>query len=163
MAQGARLIEATLCIPVLGSPPEAVLLGSKKTGFGEGKYVAFGGKVEAGESVLHAARRELEEECGLQVDTDRLEPRGILTFAFPYRPEWDHRVHLYLVRHWEGELKESREVQPVWFQVDEIPYDKMWDDSRYWLPQALAGTFIEGDFVYAADNQTVEKVNGIPV
>lgn len=155
------MIEATLCIPLLGSPTSAVLLGLKKKGFGEGKYVGFGGKIEAGESIPQAARRELEEESGLQVRLEHLEAGGILTFVFPDKPEWDHRVHLFLVREWQGQPCECEEIQPAWFRLDEIPYDRMWDDCRYWLPPALAGTFVSAHFTYATDNQTVEAVYGI--
>ncbi|CAN0403706.1 unnamed protein product, partial [Ectocarpus sp. 8 AP-2014] len=42
-----------------------ILLGMKKRGFGEGKWNGFGGKVESGESVEEAAKRELMEEAGL--------------------------------------------------------------------------------------------------
>lgn len=156
------MIEATLCLPVLGSPPTALLLGLKKKGFGEGKYVGFGGKIEAGESIPQAARRELEEESGLQVSVEHLEDSGRLTFVFPYKPEWDHLVHLFLIRQWQGQPRECDEIQPAWFRLDEIPYDRMWDDCRYWLPRALAGNFVAAHFTYAADNQTVEAVYGIP-
>jgi 8-oxo-dGTP pyrophosphatase MutT (NUDIX family)/N-acetylglutamate synthase-like GNAT family acetyltransferase len=142
---------------VSGRPPEKVLLGLKKSGFGEGKYVGFGGKIEAGESIPQAARRELEEESGLRARLEHLEASGSLTFVFPHKPEWDHQVHLFLVRQWQGRVRESDELQPAWFQVGEIPYDRMWDDCRYWLPRALAGTFAAAHFTYAANNQTVER------
>ena len=44
-----------------------VLLGMKKRGFGVGLWNGFGGKVEAGESVVAAAARELSEEAGIAV------------------------------------------------------------------------------------------------
>jgi 8-oxo-dGTP pyrophosphatase MutT (NUDIX family) len=46
----------------------SVLLGRKKRGFGEGKVNGFGGKVEAGETVIEAAVREMQEESGLTVE-----------------------------------------------------------------------------------------------
>lgn len=151
------MIEATLCIPMLDNPPEAVLLGLKMSGFGEGKYVGFGGKIEAGESITQAALRELEEESGLRARTQDLEARGRLTFIFPHKPEWDHQVHLFVVREWRGRVRESDELQPAWFQVGQIPYARMWDDCRYWLPRVLAGDSINACFTYGADNETVER------
>src|SRR3989338_6433965 len=44
-----------------------VLLGMKKRGFGMGKWNGFGGKVDAGETVEEAAKRELFEEAGISV------------------------------------------------------------------------------------------------
>ena len=49
-----------------------VLLGMKKRGFGEGKWNGFGGKVEAGETIVEAAAREVREECGYVVKTEDL-------------------------------------------------------------------------------------------
>ena len=51
---------------------EKVLLGMKKRGFGEGKWNGFGGKVEAGETIIEAAAREVKEECGYIVQTQDL-------------------------------------------------------------------------------------------
>ena len=53
-----------------------VLLGMKKRGFGEGKWNGFGGKVEAGETIVEAAAREVKEECGYVVKTEDLGEKG---------------------------------------------------------------------------------------
>jgi len=34
-------------------------------------------------------------------------------------------------------VKETEEMKPEWFSIDEIPYDKMWDDDSYWMPRIL--------------------------
>ncbi len=54
----------TLCI--IYQYPK-VLLGMKKRGFGAGRFNGFGGKVENGESIEEAAKREVVEEVGLNV------------------------------------------------------------------------------------------------
>ncbi|CAN0571511.1 unnamed protein product, partial [Ectocarpus sp. 12 AP-2014] len=56
----------------------------KKRGFGEGKWNGFGGKVESGESVEEAAKRELMEEAG--VTARELSLRGRLIFHVPSYP-----------------------------------------------------------------------------
>ena len=59
---------------------EKILLGMKKNGFGQGRWNGFGGKVEEGESVEDAARRELFEEAGFRAGD--LKKRGLLNFEF---------------------------------------------------------------------------------
>lgn len=150
--------EVTLCFPIAEHDPPAVLLGLKKRGFGKGKYVGFGGKIEAGETVEEATVRELEEETGLWTTVDALLPAGELVFLFPTRPEWDHHVHVFLISRWQGEAREAEEMRPEWFAVDAIPYSQMWDDTAYWLPQVLAGTVVHAVFWYGDDNATVERI-----
>lgn len=55
-----------------------ILLGMKKRGFGAGRWNGFGGKIEEGESVDEAAKRELTEECSLVANT--LQRRGYIVF-----------------------------------------------------------------------------------
>jgi hypothetical protein len=28
-------------------------------------------------------------------------------------------------------------MKPEWFSIDEIPFDKMWEDDKYWMPRIL--------------------------
>ncbi len=151
--------EATLCYLVRGEPVREVLLGRKKAGFGAGRYVGVGGKVEPGESVVHAAVRELWEETGVQAGEADLIPVAHLTFLFPYRPSWDHLVHAFLVPHWQGEPTESEEMEPAWFPVETIPFDRMWDDSVYWLPHVLSGRRVRATFVFGEDNEHVVQAS----
>ena len=160
------MIEATLCLLVKGNPPAEILLGLKKAGFGQGKYNGFGGKVQAGETVEMAAVRELEEEAGIRISEGDLQKRAHLTFLFPAREDFNQAVHVFLVEKWGGQAEESAEMKPAWFGVDEIPFDRMWDDDAYWLPLVLEGRQVRGKFVYQADNESVgeaeieECVNG---
>ena len=150
--------EVTLCLPLTEHQPPAVLLGLKKRGFGQGKYVGFGGKIEAGETVEEATVRELEEETGLWTTIDALLPAGELIFLFPARPEWDHHVHIFVVRQWQGEAREAEEMRPEWFTLDVIPYSQMWDDAVRWLPRVLAGKVVHALFWYGDDNSTVARM-----
>jgi 8-oxo-dGTP diphosphatase len=149
---------ATLCILIRGDPAHEILLGMKKARFGAGKYNGFGGKVEEGETVAEATVREMREETGVDVRLEDLERVGRLTFLFPYRPEWEQVVHVYLARRWQGTPQESDEMAPAWFAVDDIPYEQMWDDDLYWLPRVLGGERVRATFTYQADNQTVEEI-----
>lgn len=151
------LPQATLCFLLRGEPPVEVLLGRKKRGFGAGKIDGFGGKVEPGESIPAAARREMREETGVLVRAEDCLPAAVLQFFFPSRPAWSQEVHVFLARRWEGEPCESEEMQPAWFRLEQIPYAEMWADAAYWLPLALAGRQLSASFVFAADNETVSS------
>ncbi len=147
--------ETTLCFLVRGDPPRQVLLGLKKRGFGAGKYGGIGGKVAPRETVGEAAIRELAEETGVMVSVQDLRPAGSLQFLFPARPEWSQVMHLVLANRWEGDPAESAEIIPAWFDVAQVPYERMWPDAIYWLPRILAGERVHLRFVYADDNETL--------
>lgn len=150
--------DATLCFVVGGNPPSKILLGLKKVGFGQGKYDGFGGKIEAGETPLGAAVRELEEESGLRVMPEQVQYVAHLVFVFPAKPEWSQIVHAFVATQWTGTPAESVEMVPTWFGLDDIPYARMWDDSAYWLPRVLAGGRLRARFVFEPDNATVGHV-----
>ncbi|MDX2006562.1 MAG: 8-oxo-dGTP diphosphatase [Meiothermus sp.] len=146
----------TLVFP-LDRPNNRVLLGFKKQGFGAGRFVGVGGKLEPGETVAQAAVRELREETGLYAKPQNLWHMVYLEFAFPARPEWHRQVHGFRLEYWDGEPEESDELRPEWFELGAVPYDRMWDDSRLWLPRALRGQKVRMRITYAEDSQTVAE------
>jgi 8-oxo-dGTP diphosphatase len=131
----------------------------KKTGFGMGKYNGFGGKLEPGEAVRAAAVRELCEECGLRAEEGDLKPCGTLEFIFPAAPEKNHTVDIFLVDDWQGQPQETKEMRPVWFLINEIPFADMWKDDIYWLPKVLRGYGIRGQVIFALDNENIEHTD----
>ena len=153
------LTRTCLCLLTRVSPagqPE-VLLGYKKTGLGTGKIVALGGHVEERETAAQAAAREVKEECGVAVAADSLRAAAHITFLFPTRPAWDMTVEVFITSRWSGEPAESDEIRPQWFPVAALPFDRMWDDGRLWVPQVLAGERLRAIFSYAADCETVAE------
>jgi 8-oxo-dGTP diphosphatase len=144
----------TLCLPV-DQAKHRVLLGLKKRGFGQGKLVGLGGKIEPGEHLAAAAVRELREEAGLLADPAHLEEAALLTFRFPTCVAWDHQMHVFILRQWQGEPVECDEVAPQWHRLDALPLERMWDDGRYWLPRVLAGERLAMTCVYGPDLETV--------
>lgn len=122
-----------------------ILLGFKKRGFGAGRWNGFGGKVHDGETIEAAARRELEEECG--VIAREMERRGFITFEFEGAPDL-LEVYVLGVSHYQGEPRETEEMRPQWFLHEEIPFIAMWPDDRYWLPLFLAGKNFHANFLF---------------
>uniref|UniRef100_A0A8C3URK8 Oxidized purine nucleoside triphosphate hydrolase n=1 Tax=Catharus ustulatus TaxID=91951 RepID=A0A8C3URK8_CATUS len=98
------MLTSRLFTLVLVVQPSRVLLGMKKRGFGAGLWNGFGGKVQPGESIEEAARRELLEESGLTVDT--LQKMGQITFEFVGNSELMD-VHIFRADHFHGEPRES--------------------------------------------------------
>lgn len=120
---------------------DEVCLAMKKRGFGKGKWNGYGGKVAEGESPVKAAQRELAEESGIR--QAQLTKKGLLHF---YSPGEYWQCHVFISKKFEGEPKETEEMTPAWFSLNNLPFNKMWEDDAYWLPQVLAGKRIEGYF-----------------
>lgn len=128
-----------------------LLLGMKRRGHGAGKWNAFGGKIEPGESILEGALREMKEECGLSLTQARV--AGNIIFDTRGRDELLN-IHV-LLSSWpecvpnalsEPPPVETDEMSPAWFNCDSIPYDQMWSDMSTWLPSALSGSCFRARF-----------------
>jgi 8-oxo-dGTP diphosphatase len=132
-----------------------VLLGRKKHGLGRGYFVGLGGKLEAGESAVEAAVREVHEESGVIVRADDLEARGLLTYLFPHREAWSQESSVFVARAFTGEPAASDELDPEWFPLEAVPLAEMWDDAKRWLPGVLAGGRVRRTFVFGEDLSTV--------
>lgn len=147
--------EATLCFLVKGKPPETVLLGLKKAGFGVGKFAGIGGKVEMRETAVQTVVRELNEEVAVGANSSDLHKTADLAFLFPHQPDWSQRVHVFFLERWTGAPQESAEMRPHWFATKQIPFNQMWQDGRHWLPLVLKGQYVQAVFTFATDNETV--------
>ncbi len=147
----------TLCIV---HDKTRVLLGMKKRGFGMGKWNGFGGKVNANETILEATKRELKEEA--DIDANDLIEMGIIEFEFKRNPEI-LEVHIFKGLNYTGKPKEGEEMKPEWFKIDEIPFDKMWPDDKYWFPMLLDNKRFEGRFVFGERGEILEyRLNEVP-
>jgi len=134
----------------------------KKRGFGEGRFNGFGGKVDAGESILDAALRELHEEA--HITATYLFKLGILEFSFENNQDI-LEVHVFKCTTYTGEVGESEEMRPEWFEVNSIPFEEMWKDDIFWFPLFLENKCFKGKFAFdihenliAHELREVEKV-----
>lgn len=137
-----------------------ILLGMKKRGFGEGKLNGFGGKVKESESVEEASVRELLEETGVKTSVEKLRKMGELTFKFPFVKDktWDQVVHVFFTDFWEGEPTETEEMRPEWVDISNIPFDKMWQDDKHWLPLVLKDRKVKAEFSFKEDNESIHQM-----
>ncbi len=138
---------------------ENVLLAMKKQRFGKGKYNGFGGGVEDGESHVECAIRETHEEGGIKIKNPNYV--GRLLFKFLDSDEQDHEVHFYKVVEYDGEPKETEEMNPTWFHQDEIPYEEMWADDKHWMPLFLAGKKFVGEFHFEGKGIAYHELNEV--
>lgn len=129
-----------------------VLLIHKKTGHGAGRINGPGGKLDAGETVIECACREVAEEVGLVVEHPTV---GIeMRFVERNGPQW--LGFALTATQFSGELRETREARPFWCPIDAVPYKQMWPDDAIWLPRLLAGEFSKpqvGNFLF--DNEAL--------
>lgn len=140
----------TLCVI---HDEERVLLGMKKRGFGEGKWNGFGGKIEPGETIEEAARREVLEESGIELQECRM--RGVLEFEFEDgSPEME--VHVFSSSSFTGEPGETDEMRPEWYAHADIPYHDMWADDIHWMPLLLAGKNFKGRFRFQGTENLIQ-------
>jgi 8-oxo-dGTP diphosphatase len=72
-----------------------------------------GGKLEAGESVEEALRRELHEELGIDIDVSSVRRWHVEMFDYPHALV---RLHFCKVYAWRGEF-EMREAQQMAWQT----------------------------------------------
>lgn len=128
-----------------------LLLARKKKGFGQRKWNGVGGRFdpEKDKNIIETAKRELKEEVG--VTTKEIEEMAVLNFFYPYlsdpeEREW--RVHVFFAKKWEGVPKESEEMKPKWFKTNEIPFNQMWPDDKFWLPRILRGEKLKAEFFF---------------
>ena len=125
-----------------------ILLIEKKRGLGAGKMNGPGGKIEPGETPLEAVIRETEEE--LLVTPLSPVKLGELRFVMSDCP--DIHCHVYRADDVTGVPTETDEATPAWTALDEIPYDRMWEDDRHWLPHVIDGQAFLGSFVFEGES-----------
>ncbi|TKV28266.1 NUDIX domain-containing protein [Arthrobacter sp. NamB2] len=136
-------------------PERSVLLGLKRTGFGTGRVVALGGKIDGRESAVEAAVREVAEESGIELVPDALHHAGRVSWSFPDQPSWNMTAFLFTADAGSADPTASEEIEPHWYGVGAIPWDAMWRDAPYWLPTLLDGRPVDAHIEMERDNEGV--------
>lgn len=133
-----------------------ILLARKKRGFGVGKLNGVGGKNIDGETIDETMIRETREE--IFVTPTKYEKMAVISFDEVVKGERTKvEMSIYLSTDFDGEIGESDEMKPEWFEIDKIPYEQMFADDRFWLPEILQGHKLVGEFVYDDDFKIVSR------
>jgi 8-oxo-dGTP diphosphatase len=124
-----------------------VLLIHKKRGHGAGNINGPGGKCDAGETPRQCAVREVAEE--LHIDVAEPEYRGELRWI----GTGGFHIHgfAYVSTDFSGTPTETAEARPEWFDLDAVPYPRMWADDLMWLPWVLEGEGVRAAFLSHED------------
>ena len=97
-----------------------VLLGKRKSLHGQGEYAAPGGHLEYMESFEDCARREVREECGVEIKNLKfLHVANIMVYA----PK--HYINVSFTAEWasgESEVLEPEKLEGwAWYTIDNLP------------------------------------------
>ncbi|MET3138999.1 8-oxo-dGTP diphosphatase [Undibacterium sp. GrIS 1.2] len=99
-----------VAVGILMKPNGDVLLGQRPAGKPYEGYWEFpGGKVEAGEDILAALKREFVEELGVHIQT--AEPWCGVEHIYPHAHV---RLHFYISRNWQGEPQSLEDQAFAW-------------------------------------------------
>lgn len=143
-----RKLNTTLALIMNG---DDVLLGQKKRGFAKGTFNGIGGKQDHGETIEQAMIRETQEEIGVTPTNPTL-VGNIDFFNINYKGERvDINLSVYICDGYKGEIKETEEMIPYWFNKNSLPFEQMLPDDTLWFSKVFDGKFIKGEITY--DNE----------
>lgn len=153
------LTRATVGYMVRGN---RVLLGVRKRvshGLGQSLIAGIGGKLEPGETDEQALKRECMEEIKISITSYK--HTGDVVYLFPHKPQWNQQVSLFIITEWDGDPRETEDIEPLWVNQSHLPKERMWPDNLYTIPAILAGETFEGAFLYRADGGIEEYSSNV--
>ena len=109
-AGGRPIVE--VAVGILINSEQSILLGQRPEGKPYAGYWEFpGGKIEAGETLVQALRRELQEEINVSIN----DANEFLVIEHDY-PHAYVRLHVCLVRQWTGEPRGLENQSLAWLE-----------------------------------------------
>ena len=134
-----------------------VLLGEKKKGeIGTGVLSGPGGKLDPGETLEECLIRETREELEIELDPASLELVAVIDFYTA--DEIDFRVHTYRAGILSGDIHETADMTPKWYPLDRLPFDRMYEADRHWLPKALGGEKFRANVYYRGRAKDFDRI-----
>jgi len=119
-----------------------------------------GGKMDYGESIKTALYREIKEETGLKLKRAKyigridIIPDDELKIK---RHQKDVQVYVFYSNDYSGDIQaKPGEVELMWVNKSEIPYDKMRDNDKLWVPEVMQGKVVHMAFFRNTQGELVE-------
>ncbi|HIF9129306.1 TPA: (deoxy)nucleoside triphosphate pyrophosphohydrolase [Photobacterium damselae] len=130
-----KQIEVVAAVLINGGQFLAVQRGESKLSYVSKKWEFPGGKVEAGETLVAAITRELEEELRITI----AEPQFLLTVEHSY-PDFDITMHCFVVNVPTRELELTEHIDSRWLNKDQL-WDLDWAAADVPAVEMLSVTF----------------------
>jgi len=132
-----------------------VLLIRKKRGLGAGKINAPGGRLDPGETIEECAVREVQEELCIK-------PTGLFHVGenlFQFVDGYSLHAHVFVADGYDGVPQETDEAIPLWYHVDKLPYDEMWEDDSLWVPLLLERRRFRARYIFDGDRMLDHQID----
>ena len=115
-----------------------------------GRWNGLGGKFEADESPLEAARREIQEEAGITVEESQFQILGVLQFPnFKAHKSEDWLVYVLTADLSEKVTrKETQEGTLEWVSEGDVMKLNLWPGDRHFIPFVLERKAFVGTLWY---------------
>lgn len=151
------MIDSSLCYLLRGDEVLMMHRTRKENDMNHGKWIAVGGRFEAGETPEACALREVKEETGLTMEDPRY--RGVVTFINDrYETE---RMHLFSSERFTGEMTGCDEGELAWVRIDGIDRLPQWEGDRIFHRLLKEGIpFFELELVYSGEKLLRAVLNG---
>ncbi|HIF9259712.1 TPA: (deoxy)nucleoside triphosphate pyrophosphohydrolase [Photobacterium damselae] len=130
-----KQIEVVAAVLMNGGQFLAVQRGESKLSYVSKKWEFPGGKVEAGETLVAAITRELEEELRITI----AEPQFLLTVEHSY-PDFDITMHCFVVDVPTRELELTEHLDSRWLNKEQL-WDLDWAAADVPAVDMLCVTF----------------------
>ncbi|ARR50794.1 (deoxy)nucleoside triphosphate pyrophosphohydrolase [Photobacterium damselae subsp. damselae] len=130
-----KQIEVVAAVLMNGGQFLAVQRGESKLSYVSKKWEFPGGKVEAGETLVAAITRELEEELRITI----AEPQFLLTVEHCY-PDFDITMHCFVVNVPTRELELTEHLDSRWLNKEQL-WDLDWAAADVPTVEMLSVTF----------------------
>lgn len=130
-----KQIEVVAAVLINGGQFLAVQRGESKLSYVSKKWEFPGGKVEAGETLVAAITRELEEELRITI----AEPQFLLTVEHSY-PDFDITMHCFVVDVPTRELELTEHLDSRWLNKEQL-WDLDWAAADVPAVDMLSVTF----------------------